>query len=132
MIRMFVSRIIRLAVVLVAIASMWIMPAARADVPPQLQKLQSQVDVLQGYVDGQEWLEVQSYIHGPMGLFRRQLAAIERKLPQAQQAALADKFEDLPQLMNELDEAAGNYSAARLASTQAKIRAALDDIAASF
>ncbi len=132
MIRMFVSRMIRLAVVLVAIASMWIMPAARAYVPPQLQKLQAQVDVLQGYVDGQEWLEVQSYIHGPMGLFRRQLAALERKLPQAQQAALADKFEDLPQLMNELDEAAGNYSEARLASTQAKIRAALNDIAAAF
>ncbi|WP_017324455.1 hypothetical protein [Synechococcus sp. PCC 7336] len=107
-------------------------PPASAEVPPPIAQLQEQVDTLQGYVNKQEWLEVRSYIHGPMGLVRRQLFSISQDLPKAKRAQLKDDFKAVPELLDAMDAAAETYSSDRLSQTQKKLEAAVDNIASAF
>ena len=134
MTRTFTIQLRRLAIAILLCVSLWtgMQATARADVPPQVTKLQSQVETLQGYVEGQEWLEIRSYIHGPMGQVRRQLFFISQKLPKSMQASLEDEIEAVSANLNVMDEAAENYSENRLKKAQLKLAEAVDAIAASF
>ena len=134
MTRTFTIQLRRLAIAILLCVSLWtgMQATARADVPPQVTKLQSQVETLQGYVEGREWLEIRSYIHGPMGQVRRQLFFISQKLPKSMQASLEDEIEAVSANLNVMDEAAENYSENRLRKAQLKLAEAVDAIAASF
>ncbi|MEL7475907.1 MAG: hypothetical protein AAGJ55_06710, partial [Cyanobacteria bacterium J06555_12] len=65
MTRIFTTQLRRLAIATLLCITLWtgLQVAARADVPSQVTKLQSQVETLQNYVEGREWLEIRSFIH---------------------------------------------------------------------
>ncbi len=134
MTRIFTTQLRRLAIATMLCITLWtgLQVAARAEVPSQVIKLQSQVETLQEYVDGREWLEIRSFIHGPMGQVRRQLFFISQKLPKDKQASLEDEIEAVSANLNVIDEAAENYSENRLVKAQAELVQAVDTIAESF
>lgn len=134
MTRIFTTQLRRLAIATLLCITLWtgLQVSARADVPSQVIRLQSQVETLQGYVEGEEWLEIRSFIHGPMGQVRRQLFFISQKLPKSLQASLEDEIEAVSDTLNIMDEAADNYSKNRLVKAQKELAQAVDAIAASF
>ena len=134
MTRIFTTQLRRLAIATVLCITLWtgLQISANAEVPSQVTKLQSQVETLQEYVEGEEWLEIRSFIHGPMGQVRRQLFFISQKLPKSAQASLADEIEAVSETLNVMDEAAGNYSKNRLVKAQKELTEAVEAIAASF
>lgn len=134
MTRIFTTQLRRLAIATMLCITLWtgLQVAANAEVPSQVTKLQSQVETLQEYVEGREWLEIRSFIHGPMGQVRRQLFFISQKLPKSMQASLEDEIEAVSANLNVMDEAAENYSEKRLVNAQKELAQAVEAIAASF
>ncbi|MGK7910506.1 MAG: hypothetical protein AB4050_03340 [Synechococcus sp.] len=130
----FTTQLRRLAIATILCITLWtgVQASAHAEVPSQVTKLQSQVETLQKYVEGREWLEIRSFIHGPMGQVRRQLFFISQKLPKSMQASLEDEIEAVSANLNIMDEAAGNYSENRLVKAQKELAQAVEAIAASF
>ena len=134
MIRTVASQLRRLAIAAILCVTLWTVlhPAAMAEVPPQVSRLQVQVNTLQGYVQNKEWLEVRSYIHGPMGQVRRQLFFISQDLPKAKRAAIEDDIADVSKNLNLMDEAAEVYSATSLVKAQKALDQAVENIAKAF
>ena len=134
MTRIFTPQLRRLAIAIMLCITLWtgLQVAANAEVPSQVTKLQSQVETLQEYVDGREWLEIRSFIHGPMGQVRRQLFVISQKLPKDMQASLEDEIQAVSANLNVMDEAAENYSENRLVKAQKELSQAVEAIAESF
>ena len=134
MTRIFTTQLRRMAIAALLCITLWtgLQVSAKADVPSQVTKLQSQVEILQDLVKGEEWLEIRSFIHGPMGQVRRQLFFISQKLPKSMQASLEDEIEAVSETLNVMDEAAENYSKNRLIKAQQELAQAVEAIAASF
>ncbi len=63
--------------------NLWMMPtwAAVQEVPEIIESLDQHVAALQELVDQEAWLDVQSYIGGPMGLVRRDLLTVIDEVP---------------------------------------------------
>ena len=128
------SQLRRLAIAAILVVSLWtgLNTAAIAEVPPQVTRLQAQVETLQEYVQNKDWLEIRSFIHGPMGQVRRQLFFIAQDLPKNKRAAIEDDIEAVSKNLNSLDEAAENYSEASSIKAQQGLSQAVDNIAKAF
>jgi photosystem II protein PsbQ len=128
----------QLAMALVLALGLWLgsggtpSDAMAAVAPPQLTRLQEQVEVLQKYVDRTEWFEVKSYIHGPMGLVRQDLQAIARQLPAPQQQAIQADIAAIPRLLEGIDSAAQRFSASKLQSAQKALTETVARVSAEF
>ncbi|MEM9005219.1 MAG: photosystem II protein PsbQ [Cyanobacteria bacterium P01_F01_bin.86] len=91
---------------------------------PGVTELRDRFPELQDYIQNKEWVNIRSFIHGPMGELRARLGRVSaRLLPQdaAQAKALAD---DLAARLERLDAAAEAYNQVE---SGGQYRKALDD-----
>lgn len=134
MIHKVASQIRRLAIAILLFVTLWsgFNTATMAEVPSQVMRLQLQVDTLEDYVANKDWLEIRSYIHGPMGQVRRQLFVIAQKLPESTRASIEDDIENVSKNLNIMDEAAQNYNENRIATAQKALNESVRNIAAAF
>lgn len=107
-------------------------PVQAANLPPQLQELEQQVTQLQSLVDAEDWLEIRSYIHGPMGLTRKNLTGLAVTLPKEQKQEVIRLTRELGRSLEKLDFAAKGYNQPQVEAAQAKVRKALDDLESLF
>lgn len=121
-----------LLVVLVALG-LWLgSPVQAASLPPQVQELEQQVSQLQSLVDSEDWLEIRSYIRGPMGLTRKNLTGLAVTLPQEQKQQVIRLTRELGQSLEKLDFAAKGYDQPQVEAAQAKVKKALDKLESLF
>ncbi|MEN9266641.1 MAG: hypothetical protein Q6K99_10445, partial [Thermostichales cyanobacterium BF4_bins_65] len=90
---------------------------------------QAEVEHLQELVDNQEWVNVRSYIHGPMGMTRKELAGLALQYTGEQQKQIQKANRQLLTNLEKIDAAAEDFDAQRLRAAQNALResvAALD------
>ncbi|GAB4213402.1 MAG: hypothetical protein OHK0012_09470 [Synechococcales cyanobacterium] len=85
---------------------------------PVVAKIQSEVNTLQDLVDNQEWVNVRSYIHGPMGMIRKELAGLARDAASAQRPQVLQANRQVLNNLEKIDAAAEDFDAQRLRSAQ--------------
>ncbi len=107
-------------------------PVQAAMVPPQIQELDQQVTQLQSLVDSEDWLEIRSYIRGPMGLTRRNLTGLAVTLPEKQKQEVIRLTRELGRSLEKLDFAAKGYDQPQVEAAQAGVRKALDELESLF
>ncbi|MCJ2542229.1 photosystem II protein PsbQ [Thermostichus vulcanus] len=122
-----------LLLVLFVALGLWLgSPVQAASLPPQVQELEQQVSQLQRLVDAEDWLEIRSYIHGPMGLTRKNLTGLAVTLPKEQKQEVIRLTKELGQSLEKLDFAAKGYDQPEVEAAQAKVKKALDRLEALF
>ena len=73
-----------------------------------LTTLRDRLPELASYIEGRDWNNVKSFIHGPLGDIRTRMAGLSRELlPGSKEKALSVSKEIFVHL-NKIDEAAGN------------------------
>jgi photosystem II protein PsbQ len=96
-------------------------PSYSAEQIVQIQKLASTVEalrdkmpVLADKIQNQNWTDVGTYIHGPMGELRRNVSYLTRELLPQDQKAVSSSATDLFSSLQNIDVAAtkGNYQVA--------------------
>ncbi len=107
-------------------------PVQAAMLPPQIQELNQQVTQLQSLVDAEDWLEIRSYIRGPMGLTRKNLTGLAITLPEKQKQEVIRLTRELGRSLEKLDFAAKGYDQPQVEAAQAKVRKALDELESLF
>lgn len=105
---------------------------AAAALPRELQQLEQHVERLQSLVDAEDWLEIRSYIHGPMGLTRKTLTSLANTLPQQQKREMLRLAKEMGRSLEELDFAAKAYDQPEVEAAQAKVRKTLQELKALF
>jgi photosystem II protein PsbQ len=83
-------------------------------------------------VDAEDWLEIRSYIHGPMGLTRKTLTSLANTLPQQQKREMLRLAKEMGRSLEELDFAAKAYDQPEVEAAQAKVRKTLQELKALF
>ncbi|MEN9219437.1 MAG: hypothetical protein Q6J68_03455 [Thermostichales cyanobacterium SZTDM-1c_bins_54] len=114
---------------LVLVANLVMTPLAAAAANPVVSKIQAEVEHLQELVDNQEWVNVRSYIHGPMGMTRKELAGLALQYTGEQQKQIQKANRQLLTNLEKIDAAAEDFDAQRLRAAQNALResvAALD------
>jgi photosystem II protein PsbQ len=107
-------------------------PALAAN--PVISKIQAEVEHLQELVDNQEWVNVRSYIHGPMGMTRKELASLALGVTGEQQKQIQKANRQVLTSLEKIDAAAEDFDAQRLRAAQNSLRdslAALDALLGS-
>ncbi|MGQ9837899.1 MAG: photosystem II protein PsbQ [Cyanobacteriota bacterium] len=107
-------------------------PTQAAVMPPQVQELEQHVTKLQSLVDAEDWLEIRSYIRGPMGLTRKNLTGLAVTLPKEQKQEVIRLTRELGQSLEKLDLAAKAYDQPQVEAAQAKVKKALGELEAIF
>ncbi len=101
---------------------------------PVISKIQAEVEHLQELVDNQEWVNVRSYIHGPMGMTRKELASLALGVTGEQQKQIQKANRQVLTSLEKIDAAAEDFDAQRLRAAQSSLRdsvAALDALLGS-
>jgi photosystem II protein PsbQ len=80
------KKIISLLIGLVCIIGLWL-PAYGAP-NSKLDALVAKIDRLENYVYDNNWQEIRTYIRGPLGEVRREIALLQRELNGKQRSAL--------------------------------------------
>ncbi|MEN9250965.1 MAG: hypothetical protein Q6L58_00835 [Thermostichales cyanobacterium BF3_bins_165] len=114
---------------LVLVANLVMTPLAAVAANPVVSKIQAEVEHLQELVDNQEWVNVRSYIHGPMGMTRKELAGLALQYTGEQQKQIQKANRQLLTNLEKIDAAAEDFDAQRLRAAQNALResvAALD------
>ncbi len=105
---------------------------AAAALPRELQQLEQQVERLQRLVDAEDWLEIRSYIHGPMGMTRKTLNGLAATLPDKQKREMLRLAKEMGRGLEQLDFAAKAYDQPEVEAAQAKVRKTLQELKALF
>ncbi|MFS8859319.1 photosystem II protein PsbQ [Synechococcus sp. B60.1] len=105
---------------------------AAAALPRELQQLEQQVERLQSLVDAEDWLEIRSYIHGPMGMTRKTLNGLASTLPDKQKREMLRLAKEMGRGLEQLDFAAKAYDQPEVEVAQAKVRKTLQELKALF
>ena len=105
---------------------------AAAALPRELQQLEQQVERLQSLVDAEDWLEIRSYIHGPMGMTRKTLNGLASTLPDKQKREMLRLAKEMGRGLEQLDFAAKAYDQPEVEVAQAKVRKTLQELEALF
>ena len=115
--------LVALLIGIVWLIGLWFPVHAAANA--RLDTLVAKIDRLENYVYENNWQDIRTYIRGPLGQLRRELALVQRDLPNEQKP----KFKSLSnQFLNDLidlDFAALNQSADR---TEAAFKALKNDL----
>jgi photosystem II protein PsbQ len=104
------------------------MPAGATVGDPPLQQLEAQVESLQTLVDAQDWLEIRSYIHGPMGMVRKDLVGVAQGLQPTQKDAFLGGVRKLAKSLEKLDQSAATFDAGKVKTAQQGVQSALADL----
>jgi photosystem II protein PsbQ len=105
---------------------------AAAGLPRELQQLEQQVERLQSLVEAEDWLEIRSYIHGPMGLTRKTLTGLAATLPDKQKREVLRLAKEMGRSLEQLDFAAKAYDQPEVEAAQAKVKKTLQALEAVF
>lgn len=89
-----------------------------------LQQLRDRMPELQTYLAQRDWINVQNFIHGPLGDLRSRLFRLSRTLLPAEQPKVAELARSLNNHLVQIDEAA---DAADSVSAYREYRDALND-----
>lgn len=91
---------------------------------PRVVDVRDRFPELEGYIQNKEWVDIGSFIHGPLGELRVNLKRVAtRLLPQDKQRA-QELIDDLALRLEQLDVAATNYNQFEAGN---QYRKALDD-----
>ncbi|MCA1903375.1 MAG: hypothetical protein LDL47_00855 [Cyanobacteria bacterium KgW148] len=80
------KKLVLLLVTLVWMMGLWL-PAYSAT-NAKLDSLVAKIDRLENYVFDNNWQEIRTFIRGPLGEVRRDIALLQRELPSPQRSAL--------------------------------------------
>ncbi|NJL85117.1 MAG: photosystem II protein PsbQ [Leptolyngbyaceae cyanobacterium SM1_1_3] len=73
---------------------------------PRVVALRERIPELKAYIQAQDWVNVQSFVHGPLGELRSRLSRLSRQLLPQDQAKANDLAKDLYNHLVAIDEAA--------------------------
>lgn len=76
-----------------------------------LQKFRDRAEELDGFIENEEWNNIKSLIHGPLGELRFRLASITRSLEPSLQKSAGDLADDILDEIVGIDAAAANFDA---------------------
>ncbi len=113
---------------LILVLSLWLgmgvmgQPILAMAIPNQLQTLEQQVDDLQVLVDQQAWFDIGSYLGGPMGLVRKDLAFVVQTLPRSDRKPAQQLARQITDNMFELKQGAKQFDATAIRSAQKDLR----------
>ncbi|MGG6237342.1 photosystem II protein PsbQ [Nodosilinea sp. AN01ver1] len=91
---------------------------------PGVVSLRDRFPELEGYIQNQDWVNVQSFIHGPMGELRARMNRLAATLLQKDQPQAQSLAKELYVHLERLDEAAAN---GQQVTAGQEYRNALDD-----
>ena len=74
-----------------------------------LQKFRDRAEDLDGMIENQEWNNIKSLIHGPLGELRFRLSSVTRSLEPSLQSSASDLADDTLKAIVRIDEAAANF-----------------------
>jgi photosystem II protein PsbQ len=73
-----------------------------------VEKIKSRLPELEAYIDKQDWNNVRSFIHGPLGELRSRMVVVSRALLPAQQSQALALGKEVFGHLNKIDVAAAN------------------------
>lgn len=91
---------------------------------PAVEQMRSRFPELEEYIRQKDWVNVKSFIHGPMGDLRMRLGQLAARLLPPDQKQAKSLADDLFNRLERLDEAAENYNQIEAGR---QYRQALDD-----
>lgn len=91
---------------------------------PRVTELRDRFPELENYIQRKDWVDISSFIHGPMGELRTSLGRVASRLLPADEAKAKEIAEDLGLRLERLDAAAAGYD--QIESGK-QYRLALDD-----
>jgi photosystem II protein PsbQ len=91
-----------------------------------IQKITSRLDELEGYIDRQDWNNVRSFIHGPLGELRSRMTGLSRDLLPAQKDQALKVSKEVFVHLNKIDAAAGDNNRLLAASNYSEALKDLD------
>ena len=81
-----------------------------------LQKFRDRAEELDGFIENEEWNNIKSLIHGPLGELRFRLSSITRSLEPSLQKSAGDLADDILDEIVGIDAAAANFDSSTAAS----------------
>lgn len=81
-----------------------------------LQKFRDRAEELDGMIENEEWNNIKSLIHGPLGELRFRLSSVTRSLEPSLQSSASDLADDTLKAIVRIDEAAANFDPIAAAS----------------
>ncbi len=100
----------------------WTSLAQAVPIPPQLDRLEAQINQLQTLVDQQDWPEIRFYLNGPMGYTRKDLLAVTLTLPKAKRREAQQLSRQIADRMVDIDQASRRFDAADTGSAQRQLK----------
>jgi photosystem II protein PsbQ len=73
-----------------------------------LSELREKMPVLKTKIDNRDWVDVSTYIHGPLGSLRRTMSYLTRQLVPQDQKAASEAADDLFEHLQQINTAAEN------------------------
>ncbi len=99
--------------------------AQAAPIPPQLTRLETQLDQLQTLIDDQDWPEIRSYLNGPMGYTRKDLSVIGQSLPENKRQTARQLAREITDRMVDIDQGSRQSDSADVVTAQRGLRQAV-------
>ncbi|MGD1905069.1 MAG: photosystem II protein PsbQ [Leptolyngbyaceae cyanobacterium] len=96
---------------------------------PRVVGMRDRFPELEGYIQGKEWVNIRSFIHGPLGEIRLRLGRIANQLLPSDVSQAKALIDDLSVHLEQLDAAAAEYDPVESGK---QYRLALDDLNAFF
>ena len=101
--------------------------AQAAPIPPQLTRLEAQIDELQTLIDAQDWPEIRFYLNGPMGYTRKDLSSIGQSLPQNKRQTALELAREITDRMVDIDQGSRQSDSADVVTAQRALRQAVQN-----
>ncbi|NJL99597.1 MAG: photosystem II protein PsbQ [Synechococcaceae cyanobacterium RM1_1_27] len=99
--------------------------AQAAPIPPQLNRLEAQINELQTLIDARDWPEIRFYLNGPMGYTRKDLSSISQSLPQNKRQMALRMAREITDRMVDIDQGSRQSDSAEVATAQRALREAV-------
>ncbi len=123
------KKLVLLLVTLVWMMGLWL-PAYSAT-NAKLDSLVAKIDRLENYVFDNNWQEIRTFIRGPLGEVRRDIALLQRELPSPQRSALKSASSQFFNDLIALDFAALNQNSNATEAAFKTLRADLNKMIAA-
>jgi photosystem II protein PsbQ len=117
------KKFISLLILITCVLGLWL--PAHAATNTKLDALVAKIDRLETYVFDNNWQEIRTFIRGPLGEVRREVAQIQRTLNPSQRSALKASASKFFNDLIDLDFAALNQNPER---TEAAFRSLRNDL----
>jgi len=132
-----------MAVVLVAIAAFTVSCGGVAEAPPtytpekiaqiqiyagRIEKSQDRLPELLGYIDAENWNNMDNFIHGPLGELRTQMLRLSNQLLEAEKAKVVVLAEEVAEDLEDMSVAIEEYNKTEVYNAYNAFAQDLDDL----